>query len=183
MILPGKEPIIFVPCHTFFLTILFMKSVFISAFNKSTHSIQLNSILNNGILPYYTVHSESNYLWTSDVIKLRVCANRRENFARLRTRPLKEFMAWSMLRVLSISFIRETNESAKKRRGDECNDCTSDDDKATEEEKKKKSVEFDCEGGVHDRGMKSKCELNCLRVTRWNKKVFLSPSLYFKACI
>ena len=43
------------------------------------------------------------------------------------------------------------------RRGDECNDCTSDDDKATEEEKKKKSaVEFDCEGGVHDRGLKSK---------------------------
>lgn len=42
------------------------------------------------------------------------------------------------------------------RRGDGCNDCTSDDDKATEEEKKKKSVEFDCEGGVHDRGMKSK---------------------------
>lgn len=73
MILPGKEPIIFVPCRTSFcLTILFMKSVFISAFNKSTHSIQLNSILNNGILPYYIVHSESNYLWTSDVIKLRV---------------------------------------------------------------------------------------------------------------
>ena len=73
MILPGKEPIIFVPCHTsFFLTILFMKSVFISALNKSAHSIRLNSILNNGILPYYTVHSESNYLWASDVIKLRV---------------------------------------------------------------------------------------------------------------
>ena len=38
----------------------------------------------------------------------------------------------------------------------ECNDSTSDDDKATEEEKEKKSVDFDCESGVHNRGMKSK---------------------------
>lgn len=51
------------------------------------------------------------------------CVNRKENFARLQTRQLiktnqyfaQEFMAWSMLRVLSRSFITETSESAKKR--------------------------------------------------------------------
>ena len=37
-----------------------------------------------------------------------------------------------------------------------CNHSTSDYDKAAEEEKKKKSVDFDCESGVHNRGMKSK---------------------------
>ncbi|XP_044166630.1 DNA excision repair protein ERCC-6-like 2 isoform X4 [Acropora millepora] len=44
-----------------------------------------------------------------------------------------------------------------------CNDSTSDYDKATEEEKKKKSVDFDCESGVHNRGKKSKWHLfeNC----------------------
>lgn len=44
-----------------------------------------------------------------------------------------------------------------------CNDSTSDYDKATEEEKKKKSVDFDCESGVHNRGLKSKWHLfeNC----------------------
>ncbi|KAK2569891.1 hypothetical protein P5673_005747 [Acropora cervicornis] len=44
-----------------------------------------------------------------------------------------------------------------------CNDSTADYDKATEEEKKKKSVDFDCESGVHNRGMKSKWHLfeNC----------------------
>lgn len=40
-----------------------------------------------------------------------------------------------------------------------CNDSTSDYDKAIEEEKKKKSVDFDCESGVHNRGMKSKWHL------------------------
>ena len=38
----------------------------------------------------------------------------------------------------------------------ECNDCFSDDDNATENEKEKTSVDFDCENGVHNRGMKSK---------------------------